>query len=159
MAPFRIAATNREVGAPPLLPHLADQVDRSNGGLMIDLEIRLLTSKMRCAGEEPIVISRPKFKDQYWTPFQMLAHQTSNGCKMETGDLLGSGTISGSTGDELGCLMEITLGGSKKIPLPNGEQRTYLENGDEVIISARSALPGYVSIGFGQCSGKVLPSA
>lgn len=159
MAPFRIPAAAREADAPRLLPHLSNPADRAAGGLAIDLEVRLLTQAMRQAGMPPVAVSRPRFKDQYWTPFQMLTHQTSNGCKVEPGDLLGSGTISGADAQALGCLMEMTLGGSQPITLANGERRSYLADGDEVRMSARCAADGYVPIGFGPCSGTLLPAA
>lgn len=156
LAPFRIAAAKREADAPPLLPHLDDARDRSHGGLAIDLDIRLSSAAMREAGLAPVSISRPKFKDQYWTIFQMLTHQGSNGCKLETGDLIGTGTISGPREDELGCLLEATLGGKTSFELPSGETRRYLEDGDEVTLAARCHAPGQVSIGFGSCTGRVL---
>jgi fumarylacetoacetase len=156
LAPFRIPAATREAQAPELLSHLHDPKDRAKGGLSLEFEVRLLTPAMRAAGEPAALISRPHFKDQYWTAFQMLTHQASNGCTVETGDLLGSGTISGPNSAELGCLMELTIGGKRKIVLPNGESRGYLEDADELIISARATAPGFVSIGFGQSVGKVL---
>lgn len=157
LAPFRIPAAARAPGSPELLPHLSDECDRIFGGLDIEFEVRLLTNGMRDSGLVPSVISRPKFKDQYWTPFQMLAHHTSNGCALETGDLIGSGTVSGPTTEELGCLLEITTGGRTAICLPNGEKRLYLQDGDEVTISARCQNPEFASIGFGQCTGTVTP--
>lgn len=158
LLPFRIPAAEREAGAPPLLSHLDDPEDRAKGGLSLDFEVRLQTSKMKADGDLPTLISRPRFKDQYWTAAQMLVHQTSNGCKVETGDLLGTGTISGPIAEELGCLMEITLGGTKKFALPNGEERGYLQDGDDLILSACAVAPGYVPIGFGQSAGRVLPA-
>ncbi|PZQ78435.1 Fumarylacetoacetate (FAA) hydrolase family protein [Xylophilus ampelinus] len=156
LAPFRIPAAPREAGTPELLSHLNDPKDRAKGGLSLEFEVRLLTPTMRAAGEAATLISQPQFKDQYWTAFQMLTHQTSNGCVVETGDLLGTGTISGPNSAELGCLMELTLGGKRKILLPNGESRGYLEDGDELIISAQATAPSCVSIGFGRSTGRVL---
>ena len=158
MAPFRVPAAPREQGAAPLLPCLDEASDRLRGGLSIDLEIRLRTPAMRRARSAPAVLARPRFADQYWTVGQMLAHQASNGCRLETGDLLGSGTVSGPTDERLGCLLELTRAGQRSVTLPNGEERTYLEDGDEVLISARSAAPGFVPIGFGACTGMVLPA-
>lgn len=158
LAPFRVAAAARQPDAPPLLPYLNDETDRVRGGLDIRLEVLLRTQAMRASHLAPHVISRPRFKDQYWTVFQMVTHQASNGCRIVPGDLLGSGTISGPTRDELGCLMEITRAGKEVISLPSGEKRTYLEDGDEVILSARCERDGFVSIGFGTCIGRVLPT-
>lgn len=157
LAPFRIAAAPREAGAPALLPHLDHAEDRARGGLAIDLDISLSSAAMRDAGLAPVSLSKPKFRDQYWTIFQMLTHQGSNGCRIETGDLIGTGTISGPREDELGCLLEATLGGKTAFALPGGETRRYLEDGDEVILSARCSKPGHVGIGFGSCAGRVLP--
>jgi fumarylacetoacetase len=92
----------------------------------------------------------------YWTFAQMLAHHASNGCDLRPGDLLGSGTISGPTKEALGCLLEITRGGAEPIRLPDGSQRTFLEDGDEVILRAYCARDGVTRIGFGECSGIVL---
>ena len=111
---------------------------------------------MKKQGAAPYVISRPKFQDQYWTLFQMLAHQTSNGCNMLPGDLLGSGTVSGPREGELGCLKEMTTDGKTALTLPTGETRTYLETGDEVVFRGRCERDGYASIGFGHCSGRVM---
>jgi len=158
LAPFRVNAAAREAGAPALLPHLDHADDRSHGGFAIDLEIGLTSAAMRQAGQAAITLSRPKFTDQYWTIFQMLTHQGSNGCRIETGDLIGTGTISGPREDELGCLLEATRGGRTTFALPSGETRSYLADGDEVTLSARCAAPGRVSIGFGLCTGRVLPS-
>jgi fumarylacetoacetase len=111
---------------------------------------------MREGGMAPMTISRPHFKDQYWTIFQMLTHQTSNGCNVLTGDLLGSGTVSGPVQTELGCMKEITLDGQQPVVLPTGETRSYLEAGDEVYLSCRCNSEGYKTIGFGTCQGKIL---
>jgi fumarylacetoacetase len=158
MAPFHVPAAPREEGVAPLLPCLDEAADRLQGGLSIDLEIRLRTAAMQRAGSAAMVLARPRFSDQYWTVGQMLAHQASNGCRLETGDLLGSGTVSGPTDDRLGCLLELTRAGQRSFMLPDGEERTYLEDGDEVVIAARSAAPGFVPIGFGACAGTVLPA-
>jgi fumarylacetoacetase len=156
LEPFRVAAVTRGDDAPELLPYLNSQTDREHGGLALNLEISIQTQAMKKQGIAPCVISRPKFQDQYWTLFQMLSHQTSNGCNMLPGDLLGSGTVSGPVKGELGCLKEITTDGKTALTLPNGEIRTYLESGDEVVLQGRCERDGYVPIGFGHCSGRVL---
>lgn len=156
LAPFRVAAVTRGDDAPELLPYLNEQSDRARGALTLNLEISLQSQAMKKQGAAPYVISRPKFQDQYWTLFQMLAHQTSNGCNMLPGDLLGSGTVSGPREGELGCLKEMTTDGKTAITLPNGETRTYLEAGDEVVFRGRCERDGYASIGFGHCTGKVM---
>jgi fumarylacetoacetase len=156
LAPFRMPAAARGVDDPDLLPYLNEQSDRAHGGLALNLEISLQSQAMKKQGSAPYVISRPKFQDQYWTLFQMLAHQTSNGCNMLPGDLIGSGTVSGPREGELGCLKEMTADGKIGITLPSGETRTYLEAGDEVVFRGRCEREGYASIGFGQCSGIVM---
>jgi fumarylacetoacetase len=156
LAPFRTAAAERGVDAPALLPYLHDAADRAYGGLQLHLAIALQTPRMREQGLAHHVISRPKFEDQYWTLGQMVAHQTSNGCNLQAGDLIGSGTVSGPRAGELGCLKEITQDGQQPIALPSGESKTYLEAGDEVVFTARCQREGFVSIGFGRCRGRVL---
>jgi fumarylacetoacetase len=103
-------------------------------------------------------LSRSNFCYSYWTPAQIVAHQASNGCNLQPGDLLGSGTISGPTPDALGALLEMTQGGKNPVALPNGETRAFLEDGDEVILRGRCVRDGYRAIGFGQAAGIVKPS-
>jgi fumarylacetoacetase len=158
LAPFRSPAAPRSAEAPPILPHLHDPDDRARGGLDIRFEVSMLSDQMRKRGMPPHLISRPHFRDQYWTVFQMLAHQTSNGCKVVPGDLLGSGTVSGEAATELGCLLEITSGGKVPLLLPTGEHRRYLEDGDELTITASCHREGFTSIGFGCCRGAVRPA-
>jgi fumarylacetoacetase len=156
LAPFRVAAASRGDDAPALLPYLHDEADRRWGGIDLSLDISLLTPSMREQGLAPHVISRPRFKDQYWTIFQMLAHQASNGCNLVPGDLFGSGTVSGPVQGELGCMKELTRDGRQPVELPTGEERQYLLAGDEVCFHGRCDAPGFVSIGFGSCRGQVV---
>jgi fumarylacetoacetase len=100
-------------------------------------------------------LSRASTAAMYWTIAQLIAHHTSNGCNLCPGDLLGSGTLSEADESGLGSLLEITQGGRKPITLPSGETRAFLEDGDEIALSARAAADGYVSIGFGCCTGVV----
>jgi fumarylacetoacetase len=156
LAPFRIPSAER-VTELPLLPHLVDAENTAAGGLDIRLRVLLRTLRMKEAGIAPAVISEPRFRDQYWTVFQMLVHQCSNGCRAFPGDVLGTGTISGPSPGELGCLLELTEGG--KLPLSvAGEHRAFLEDGDEVVLEARCERSGWRSIGFGQCIGTVSKS-
>ena len=113
---------------------------------------------MRKAGVAPARISRGNFRDTYWTIAQMLAHHTSNGCNLRPGDLFGSGTVSGPTRDSLGCLLELTRRGTEPLRLPTGEERRYLEDGDEVILRAYCEREGSVRIGFGECRGTIVPA-
>jgi fumarylacetoacetase len=120
----------------------------------ISLQMHLRTPKMKA----PVRLSRGNARDAYWTAAQMVAHHTSNGCNLQPGDLLGSGTLSGATPDAFGSLMELSLGGKSPLQLTSGEKRTYLEDGDEVIQRGRCAREGYATIGFGEASGRILPA-
>lgn len=154
LAPFRTSAVARQPDARPP-PHLDDQDNRAWGGIDIQLNVLMRTRSMREVGTTPVCVARPRFKDQYWTVFQMLAHQTSNGCSVLPGDLLGTGTISGAQEDELGCLLELTEGGKRSISL-GAEERHWLQDGDEVILRGRCERQGFRSIGFGSCDGVVM---
>jgi fumarylacetoacetase len=111
---------------------------------------------MRDARTEPQRLSRGSLADLYWTVGQMLAHHTSNGCNLRPGDLFASGTISGLTKESRGCLLELTARGREPIGLPTGETRTFLEDGDEVIMRGYCERPGAARIGFGECRGMIL---
>jgi fumarylacetoacetase len=159
LAPFRAPVPQRPEGDPKPLPYLYAETDQQQGALSIDLEVRLATAKMR---EQKIAahrLSRVNFNTMYWTPAQMVTHHASNGCNLEPGDLLASGTVSGPTPDSLGSLLEITQGGRQPIALPTGETRTFLEGGDEVIFQGHCSAPGFRRIGFGECRGVILPAA
>jgi fumarylacetoacetase len=159
LAPFRIAQTPRPEGDPRPLPYLWDDADQRQGALNLRLEVLLLTSAMRAAGTKPHCLSFGNACNAYWTVAQMVAHHSSNGCDLRSGDLFGSGTLSGPTPDSLGSLLELTESGRKPITLPNGETRRFLENDDEVLLRARAEAPGTASIGFGECRAAVLPAA
>uniref|UniRef100_A0A7V5CU12 fumarylacetoacetase n=1 Tax=Acidobacterium capsulatum TaxID=33075 RepID=A0A7V5CU12_9BACT len=157
LEPFRIAALERPAGDPAPLPYLSDPRDQAQGGFDIQLEVSLLTGQMREAHEKPAVVSRGNMKYLYWTLAQMLTHHASNGCPLEPGDLMASGTVSGPEAGSFGCLLEITQRGTQPLTLPNGEQRKFLEDGDEVIFRGWCERPGHRRIGFGECRGRVLP--
>jgi fumarylacetoacetase len=152
LEPYRCAAFARGADDPPPLPYLAGEADQREGGYAIHMEMHLRTSKMKT----PTRVSRASFQHSYWTLAQIVAHQTSNGCNLQPGDLLGSGTISGMDADSLGSLMELSQGGKKPLELPGGETRTFLEDGDEVIERGRCAREGVASIGFGEAVGRVV---
>jgi fumarylacetoacetase len=151
LAPFRCPAFARAAEDPKPLPCLWDDDDQRTGGLAIDLEMHLRTPKMKSATR----LSRGSFRDSYWTPAQLVAHHTSNGCNLRPGDLLGSGTISGTRADSLGSLMELTQGGKTPVSLPGGESRTFLEDGDEVIERGYCERLGAARIGFGEATGRI----
>jgi len=155
LEPFRTPAFARDASDPVPLPYLHSPDDQARGGIDITLEVWLVSQRMRKSGAAPLRISRGNFRDTYWTIAQMLAHHTSNGCNLRPGDLFGSGTVSGPTRDSLGCLLELTRRGTEPFRLPTGEERRYLEDGDEVILRAFCEREGCVRIGFGDCRGIV----
>jgi len=164
LAPFRTAAFARAAGDPAPLPYLFDASDQEHGGLDLTLEVSLLSARMREAGIAPVILSRSNFRDLYWTMAQMLTHHASNGCNLRSGDLLASGTVSGPdvVGADVsarGCLLELTSRGAHPITLPAGEQRKFLEDGDEIILRGYCERHGYRRIGLGSCRGTILPSA
>jgi len=159
LAPFRVAPPPRPAGDPAPLPHLADAGDAAAGALDLQLEVCLQTERMRAAGGPPHRVSLGNFQSMYWTLAQLLTHHASNGCNLEPGDLLGSGTVSGPTADSAGCLLELTARGARPLALPNGESRAFLEDGDEVILRGWAERPGVRRIGLGECRGRILPSA
>ena len=158
LAPFRAPAFARPAGDPAPLPYLADRNDAAHGGLALTLEVWLLTEKMRAAGGTPHRLSSGNFQQMYWTLAQLLTHHASNGCNLQPGDLLGSGTVSGPTPDSRGCLLELTARGTEPLRLPSDEERRFLEDGDEVILRGYAERPGARRIGLGECRGRVLPA-
>ncbi len=158
LAPFRVPAFEREPDAPQPLDYLNDEQNKKFGGLDIKLEVYIQTEKMRNGNIEPHMLSRSNPKDLYWTIGQMLTHHASNGCNLQTGDLMASGTVSGKGKDERGCLLELTWRGKEPIDLPSGEQRRFLEDGDEIIMKGYCEREGLRRIGFGECRGKIIPA-
>ncbi len=158
LAPFRTPAFERDPDDPQPLGYLSDENNKKFGGLDINLEAYIQTEKMRDEKIEPFLVSRSNTKDLYWTVGQMLTHHASNGCNLQTGDLIASGTVSGSEKSERGCLLERTWRGTEPIELPNGETRRFLEDGDEVIMKGFCEREGFRRIGFGECRGRVLPA-
>lgn len=165
LAPFRCASYQRPADDPQPLPYLTDPHDRAAGGFEIQLEVYLSSRQMREQGHEPIRISRGSFAQMYWTPAQMLTHHASNGCNLQSGDLIGSGTVSGPTRESRGCLLELTWNGEygKPVPgnqrtpleLPTGEKRVYLADGDEVTFRGYCEARGARRIGLGECRGQI----
>ncbi len=145
LAPFHAAAPEHDV---PVLPYLQAPL---NSAFNITVESRLRTRSM----SEAVRISRANFRDMYWTPAQMIAHHTSNGCPLRPGDLLASGTISGPELENRGCLLELTWNGAEPLKLPSGETRMFLADGDEVILTGYCEREGFRRIGLGPCSGVV----
>jgi len=156
LAPFR-AKFERPEGDPQPLPYLDAPSNREAGALDITLEVLLQTAKMREAGEAPVRLTLGNTTEAaYWTAAQLVTHHTVNGCNLQPGDLLGSGTLSGPKPDQAGSLMELTLGGKQAVTLPNGEKRTFLENGDTLVMRGWCERAGAVRIGLGEVSGTVV---
>jgi fumarylacetoacetase len=151
LEPYRRPAPARPESDPAPLPHLQTG---GEGALAIYLEVWIRSSGMR----EPALVSRSDFASMYWTLPQMVAHHTSNGCPVRAGDLIGSGTVSGPEKQNRGCLLELTWRGEDPLSLPSGETRTFLEDGDEVILRGWCEAPGFRRIGLGKCSGSVTPA-
>lgn len=155
LAPFRCPAFVRNTDDPLPLPYLHSAANQSLGGIDLTLEVLLSSTQMRQKQIPPLRLSRSSFQQMYWTVAQMLTHHTSNGCNLRRGDLLASGTVSGAEADTQGCLLEITQRGSQPITLPSGEVRSFLVEGDEVILRGYCQRQGYRRIGLGDCRGIV----
>ncbi len=158
LSPFQAPQPRRAASDPTPLPYLMDAADQAVGALHVRLEVLIRTPSMAAQGLPPHRLSHSAATDLYWTPAQLLAHQTSNGCNLMPGDLLGTGTISGPGADGSGSLLELSQGGRQPVSLPGGETRRFLEDGDQIILRARAEAPGAVTIGFGDCSGTVMPA-
>jgi fumarylacetoacetase len=158
LAPFRAPAFKRPAGDPEPLPYLDSHENRERGGFDIKLEVFISTEQMREKGIAPHRLSSSNTQDLYWTFAQMLTHHTSNGCNLQPGDLIASGTVSGATKESLGCMIELTGRGVEPINLPTGEVRRFLQDGDEVIFRGYCEREGFRRIGFGECRGIILPS-
>ena len=159
LEPFRTASFKRGQGDPEPLSYLNFEADRKQGGIDLTLEVWLSSQRMRESKQAPVQISKGNARDLYWTLAQMLTHHASNGCNLQSGDLLGTGTVSGPTKDSAGCLLEMTQRGAEPIPLPGGEMRKFLEDGDEVIFRGYCEREGHPRIGFGECRGVILPAS
>ena len=156
MAPFRIAQPPRPESDPAPLSYLLDTDDQQHGALAITLEALLLTRAMREQGMQPMRLSHVPATSLYWTVQQMVTHHASNGCNLNPGDLLGTGTISAPTRDGFGSMLELTGGGKEPIRLPTGETRGFIGDGDELLLRATAQAPGFVPIGLGECRAVVM---
>ena len=156
LAPFRVPAFVRPNGDPGVPRHLNNAADQQMGGFDMTLCAHLKTAKMHDAGVAAQEICRTNFRHMYWTFAQMIAHHASNGCSLDAGDLMGSGTCSGPEMSQAACLLESLVAGPVK--LGNGETREWLEDGDAIILTGRATRRGYVSIGFGEAAGRILPA-
>jgi fumarylacetoacetase len=154
LTPFRTVAYERPAEDPAPLAYLASEKDAREGGIDLIVEVYLRPARM----DEGIRVSRSNLRNLYWTPAQMVTHHASNGCNLQPGDLLGSGTVSGPEQQNLGCLLELTRNGREPVSLAAGEQRSFLEDGDEVVFRGFCERDGFVGIGLGECRGTVVGS-
>ena len=159
LAPFHLPAFARAEGDPKPLPYLSTPENDAEGGINLNLEAYVVTPRLREQNLAPARITLTNLTTLYWTFGQMVTYHASNGNNLLPGDVLGSGTTSGPTAESRACLNELSDYGRADIPLPNGETRRYLEDGDEVILRARATRDGYASVGFGECRGRVDPAA
>jgi fumarylacetoacetase len=157
LAPFR-RAWERAAGDPSPLAYLDTPENRAGGAFDVSLEVWLQTPAMRDAGSPGERLMQANYTDAYWTVAQLVAHHTVNGCNLRSGDLLGTGTLSGPAPEQGGSLLELSQGGKRPITLSNGETRTWLEDGDTVILKGYCEREGFRRIGFGECRGTVLPA-
>ena len=159
LAPYRVPAVERPAPEPQPLAYLDGAANRALGGIDVQLTVGIASAQHRAQGLDAAEVSRTSFRHQYWTVAQMVTQHTVGGCNLQPGDLLGTGTISGPTALEAGALVELSRGGQQSITLAGtGEQRTFLADGDTVILRGWCEAPGAARIGFGTCQGTVLPA-
>lgn len=161
LAPFR-AALERAADDLPSPDHLRSDEHDADGAIAVRLTAAISTERMRAAGEGPAVLTRTDLRNLHWTFDQMIAHHVSGGCRLEPGDLLGSGTVSGAERSSAACLFELCIAPDAPrfdpVPLPNGEERRWLLDGDEIVLNGRAEAAGLRSIGFGECRARVVPA-
>ena len=157
LAPYR-THFSRPLDDPQPLPYLSSELNSSQGAFDIKLSALLETELMRNKGAAPEVLSESSFRHSYWTVAQMVAHHSVNGCNLQPGDLFGTGTQSGPAPEEAGSLLELSAGGKQSISLSNGESRTFLNDGDRVMMCGHCEKKGFARIGFGEVSATVLPA-
>jgi fumarylacetoacetase len=158
LEPFRRAPEPRLEGAPAPLAYLDAGYERERGAFDVELEVWLTSAQMRAAHQPPVCVTRSHARHLYWTLGQLITHHASNGCNLRPGDLLASGTVSGPDPASRGCLLERTWRGTEPLVLPGGEQRRFLEDGDEVVIRGRAVRAGRTTIGFGECRARIAPA-
>ena len=157
LAPYRVPFSRPEDDPQPLA-YLDAPGNRTDGAIDLQLQVLLQTQAMRSEQKAAVPLTQTSYRHAYWTVAQLVAHHTVNGCNLQPGDLFGSGTLSGPTLDQAGALIELTAGGKNPVTLPNGESRTFLEDGDVLVIRGWCDKPGAARIGFGECVGTVLPA-
>ena len=157
LAPYRVAM-ERPDDKWDDLAYLASDANRSEGALDIQLDIGIASEAMRQQGQAAHVLCTTSYRHAYWTLAQMVTHHTVNGCNLQPGDLLGTGTLSGPEATQAGALIELTQGGKLPVAMPDGSQRTFLLDGDEVVMRGWCQRDGAARIGFGECRATVLPA-
>ncbi|CAM2152747.1 fumarylacetoacetase [Pararobbsia alpina] len=158
LTPYRTPMTRPE-GDPAPLAYLDAPEVRTCGGLDIDLEVLIETARMREEGASPERISRSNFRHSYWSVAQLVTHHTASGCNLRAGDLFGSGTQSGPQPSEAGSLLELSLGGRKPLVLSNGEHRTFVDDGDAIVLRAWAEKAGFARVGFGEARATLMAAA
>ena len=156
LTPFRTPLEPRSEGDPPPLAYLASS--NNAPGIDIKLEALISTAAMRAASMPPVKLSEANLRDLYWSFPQLVTHHTSNGCNLEVGDVIASGTVSGSEPGSQGCLLELTQRGASPLTLPSNELRTFLEDGDEIILRGFCEREGFPRMEVGECRGTILPA-
>lgn len=157
LAPFRAALPRKETD-PGLLPYLASESNTAHGAFDIQLEVWMQSARQRAARLDPTRLSSSSFRHQYWTVAQMVAHHTINGCNLRPGDVLGSGTVSGPGEDEAGAIIELANNGTNPVSLSSGETRSFVQDGDVVVLRGYCQKTGFARIGFGESRAEVLPA-
>lgn len=157
LEPFR-TAWQRPADDPQPLAYLSSDLNRAQGAFDIRLATLISTTRSRAAGAAPHQLAQTSFRHAYWNIAQLVAHHTVNGCNLQAGDLLGTGTQSGPAPEEAGSLLELTQGGRQPVALPWGEERLFLEDGDEIILRGWCEAAPYRRIGFGTARAEVLPA-
>ena len=157
LEPFR-TQWNRAASDPQPMPYLSSDANRAKGAFDVRMQVLLTTEKSRAEKQAPAPLSASNFRDAYWNVAQLITHHTVNGCNLQPGDMLGTGTLSGPLPAEAGSLLELTQGGKTPIELPWGEKRTFLQDGDQILMRAECVKAGYPRIGFGESAGTVLPA-
>lgn len=156
LAPFR--TSRQSAGGRNILPYLTSEQEGVNLGIDMYLDVSIQSEKMKEEGLSPKQLGVSNFKYSYWTPAQMVAHHTINGCNLNAGDLFGSGTMSGPEAGQTGALIEITQGGKLPVEISTEERRSFLEDGDTVFMTAWCEQDGFRKIGFGACDGTIKPA-
>ena len=156
LAPFRQPQARRPAGDPAPLPYLWNDEDQQHGAFNVAIEALIVTPAMRERKAAPHRLALSNLTHLYWTVAQLVAHHTCGGCNLEAGDLFGSGTVSAPERAGWGSLSELSSEGRSDISLPSGETRTFLQDGDEIILRATARREGFVTIGFGDCTARIV---